>query len=106
MLAFQTRLKANGFLRIDASPFIVWGIAVRVNKKKRFLREAYFPSRVHTLYQNAAKGVDKMPTVVFENPNTEEEMARYLPKVLAEAIRLKLRAQQGKAEPREALGQG
>ena len=47
-----------------------------------------------------------MPKVVFENPNTEEEMARYLPKVLAEAIRLKLRLQQGKAEPREALGQG
>lgn len=45
-----------------------------------------------------------MPKVVFENPNSEEEIARYLPKVLAEAILLRLRAQRELRE-RADLGQ-
>lgn len=47
-----------------------------------------------------------MPTkMLFENPNREEELARYLPKLLAQAILLKLQTRQEQPKLRGAVGQ-
>lgn len=42
--------------------------------------------------------------IIFENPNTEDDTTRHLPKILAELILLKLKAE--RENRRVAVGQG
>lgn len=42
--------------------------------------------------QRHDEGEGKMAKIIFENPNTEDDAVRHLPKILAELILLKLKA--------------